>query len=409
MRGLKFGSLLVLFVLAALSQSEKFGNNLLKQIHTTVHGTQSNREGPHLNRPRISVLERARSRRQELLNARNQNSVGSHRSFDFSHRNQLLGGECQAFKTENRILKQQLLAAQTLLKQLEKENVQEPSKVLLNVPDDRSTPDAHLEEFLKKLKERATYEPVLVESSTVSLEPSFSSVLETTSFLTTVTETLTRELLVNFRGRKLPTQILDVEEKVEEVTSVISKIIEITPTPSIKESFGASTVHQQPKRHQLVDVKKEEVPELPRSIDVREKILKAGLDPVTRFDSFEEYLKRIRALGRGVTESIQGTSVSTVFISGSVPGQFSTSLITVSELNETSTLERRKRQILPNPTIKIVHTKVQEEPNGSFDYIQETEILGSFSPVDFKGKKVKDSDACTIATVTVTQYNQCEP
>ena len=220
---------------------------------------------------------------------------------------------------------------------------------------------------------------------------------------------MTRELLVNFRGRKLPTQILDVEEKVEEVTSVISKIIEITPTPSIKESFGASTVHQQPKRHQLVDVKKEEVPELPRSIDVREKILKAGLDPVTRFDSFEEYLKRIRALGRGVTESIQGTSVSTVFISGSVPGQFSTSLITVSELNETSTLERRKRQILPNPTIKIVHTKVQEEPNGSFDYIQETEILGSFNPVDFKEKKVKDSDACTIATVTVTQYNQCEP
>ena len=52
------------------------------------------------------------------------------------------------------------------------------------------------------------------------------------SFITTVTETMTRELLVNYHGKKLPTQILDTQVHVETITLVISSTIEITPTPS---------------------------------------------------------------------------------------------------------------------------------------------------------------------------------
>merc|ERR1719184_514617 len=73
---------------------------------------------------------------------------------------------------------------------------------------------------------------VEITSSLVPHPPIISTILDTTSFLSTITETLTRELLVNFHGKKLPTQILDVEVKVQTVTSVISSTLEITPTPS---------------------------------------------------------------------------------------------------------------------------------------------------------------------------------
>ena len=116
--------LLVMLMVQSISTSENEGENLLKRIHTTFHEPEHNRnifEVSH--RPIVSVLERIRSRQQQLLGARSESrspKLNPKGKLPFSGRNQLLGGECQAFKTENGILKQQLLSVQKHLQQLER-------------------------------------------------------------------------------------------------------------------------------------------------------------------------------------------------------------------------------------------------------------------------------------------------
>ena len=112
---------------AKISSSENVGGNLLRKIHTTSHETENTRNVRNRfqisNRPRLSVLDRARTRQQQSVGTRSQArspAVETKRNLPLSSRNQLLGGECQAFKTENSILKQQLLAVQEQLQQLER-------------------------------------------------------------------------------------------------------------------------------------------------------------------------------------------------------------------------------------------------------------------------------------------------
>ena len=107
--------------------SDNVGGNLLRKIHTTSHETENTRNVRNRfqisNRPRLSVLDRARTRQMQSMGTRSQNrspAVETRRNLPLSIRNQLLGGECQAFQTENSILKQQLLAVQEQLQQLER-------------------------------------------------------------------------------------------------------------------------------------------------------------------------------------------------------------------------------------------------------------------------------------------------
>merc|ERR1711892_293291 len=83
------------------SSSDIVGGNLLRKIQTTSHETENTR----------SVRTRSQARSP---------AVEPERNLPLSSRNQLLGGECQAFQTENSILKQQLLAVQEQLQQLER-------------------------------------------------------------------------------------------------------------------------------------------------------------------------------------------------------------------------------------------------------------------------------------------------
>ena len=120
-------------VLEERDRLDKVDVDLLKQIQTTIHGTKmqeksrsrsQSQRNIYVNHPRVSVLDRARTRQGQILGARTQNRsplVEPKRNSPFSNRNRnkLLGGECQAFKTENTILKQQLLAAQSQQKQLQ--------------------------------------------------------------------------------------------------------------------------------------------------------------------------------------------------------------------------------------------------------------------------------------------------
>ena len=119
--------LCVLVLIKVVSSEEVDGGHLLGRIQTTVHEANTARGARNryqqFPRPRVSVLDRARSRQQQLIGFRSQNrspNLKPPQNIPFSNNNRLLGGECQAFKTENRILKQQLLAVQQELQQLER-------------------------------------------------------------------------------------------------------------------------------------------------------------------------------------------------------------------------------------------------------------------------------------------------
>ena len=109
---------------------------LLKRIQVAIQKrnpkSESNIEVKDVNEtPRISVLEKAKLRQQQLFGVRSKTRPPTPRPKSktsksraqykdlFSGRSQVVGGECQALKTENRILKQQLLAAQSQQQQLQ--------------------------------------------------------------------------------------------------------------------------------------------------------------------------------------------------------------------------------------------------------------------------------------------------
>merc|ERR1712179_193857 len=209
----------VVVFIKQVSSEESNGGRLLGRIHTTVHEADTARSARNryqqFPRPRVSVLERARSRQQQLRGVRSQNrspNLKPPQNIPLSNNNRLLGAECQAFQTENRILKQQLLAVQQELQQLERRmgaELEGPVRAL-----------QLLNKIKENLGEKSYKEVVKVTSSLVPHPPIIST-------------------------------ILDIEVKVQNVTSVISSTVEITPTPTWQTLTVTSTVLQPPTIPQL--------------------------------------------------------------------------------------------------------------------------------------------------------------
>ena len=106
-RSLTMSMLCVVVLIKVVSSEEVDGGHLLGRIQTTVHEANTARGARNryqqFPRPRVSVLDRARSRQQQLIGFRSQNrspSLKPPQNIPFSNNNRLLGGECQAFKTE---------------------------------------------------------------------------------------------------------------------------------------------------------------------------------------------------------------------------------------------------------------------------------------------------------------------
>ena len=98
--------------------------DILSKIQLTIKKdngkSKMHRKGKQSS-PRDSVLQLARARQQQLFGIRTQNRsplLDPRGNTLLSGRNQVVGGECQALKTENSILKQQLLAVQSQQQQL---------------------------------------------------------------------------------------------------------------------------------------------------------------------------------------------------------------------------------------------------------------------------------------------------
>ena len=125
----------VIRVLEDQGRLNEVDGELLERIQATIQRSKSKAEKTNISEgrvgvqddlPRTSLVDKAKIRQQQLFGVRSQHRSPPPQSRTqsstparprltglFPGRNQLVGGECQALKTENSILKQQLLAAQS--------------------------------------------------------------------------------------------------------------------------------------------------------------------------------------------------------------------------------------------------------------------------------------------------------
>ena len=252
------------------------------------------------------------------------------------------------------------------------------------------------------------------------------------SFVTTTTVTVSREIGIYFHGRRIPTHILDTEVHVQTVTSSLSSTVEITPTPTWKTITLTPTITHPPPPPPTIPIPdiniqlakqrqdqerlalleklqnlKNERQDLPRSFGG----FRAHVVEIPKledsFPSVKRYLEEIRNNNqekqhRIVAEPLiapPSTSISTVFISGSVPGQYSTSLLTISLDQQGNQVERQRRHISPT----LSHAVEATLPVNSLVYESDVELLGSFSEeTNILADSTNVVDLCTGKTLTVT-------
>merc|ERR1719430_233517 len=213
----------------------QLGRNLLNEVESSQE--QVRPPASRLDKARERALERQRT----LFGTRpSKRPTRPSRVPSRDSRNQLYGGECQALKTENRLLKQKLI-----------QQSQETEKPNTAIDVLKQLQDAgHFEE--PRFEAAAPLEQLLAESSVqrergarlqvgdqrevrsilITPTPTISTILNTISFTTTITKNITNELILNFNGRKVPTHIVEQSEVVKTSSSVVSTTIEITPTPT---------------------------------------------------------------------------------------------------------------------------------------------------------------------------------
>jgi len=414
----------------------QLGRNLLNEV-------ESPREQER--RPPASRLDQARERALErqrtLFGSRpSKRPTRPSRVPSRDSRNQLYGGECQALKTENRLLKQKLIQQSQ-----EKEQPNTAIDVLKQLQD-----AGHFEEPLR-FEGAPPLEQLLAESSVqrergarlqvgdqrevrsilITPTPTISTILNTISFTTTVTKNITNELILNFNGRKVPTHIVEQSKVVKTSSSVVSTTIEITPTPTWQTIIVTPTATPPPPPpspppidFQALLLKKEQER---LALISKIKSLQSGSsrppaafggiqaevveipEKLESFSSLQHYLEQVREkkeqqvggnpvaaplvaeLEPSPTPKLPSTTVSTIFMSGSKPGEYSTSLVTLTLNPEPA---RHRRQAEPAP---VLATEIPEP-------LFEVELEGSFVPSPSVCK------SATTVTVTVTAPpSQCQP
>ena len=120
-------------------------------------------------------------------------------------------------------------------------------------------------------------------------------------------------------------------------------------------------------------------------------------------ESLRNYLEHIKKLKAEQNEAIiaeplvsPSTTISTIFMSGSVPGQFSTSLVTITLAEEQERIKREVQPSLPQP---VTLTKI----GGESEDVDEIEIFSSFEDGFATRKAGLCSDITKTVTVTVTK------
>ena len=173
---------------------------LLRRIQSTINNNENqgeqrrkSKQNPLLNEvlssPRESVLSLARARQEQLFRRRHQSSFTTPEP----RRKLPLGGECQALKNENILLKQQLLSVHTQLQQQPKEpnralslfaNSQESEPVFQLIKKQQTTP-SHLDKLLiraNNVREEEPEDPHAIRLSSILITPTptVSTIFDTT-------------------------------------------------------------------------------------------------------------------------------------------------------------------------------------------------------------------------------------
>ena len=349
--------------------------------------------------------------------------------FQEPQRNRLLGGgQCQALKTENRLLKQKLIqqgqeeqkstTAIDVLKQLHDQGHFEEPRSLGGA--------APLEQLLAESSNKQerggriqVVDGLEIKSILITPTPTLSTLLNTVSFTTTVTQNISKEIGIYFGGRRIPTHVIEQVLVVQTSSSVLSTTMEITPTPTWQTITVTPTVTVPPTPpppppvdfQALLQQKVDTCPILTIPITGGRATGPAG--PPTESSRWGEasYLlwwhpgrgcgdsqeaghlhlaaavpgegrgggwlsiqallqvRQQKAQGEGPTILAQplvqeppsllpSTTVSTIFISGSRPGEYSTSLVTLSLTPETAR-HRREASSLPSVATVMPELPVQ--------------------------------------------------
>ena len=206
---------------------------------------------------------------------------------------------------------------------------------------------------------------VVISSQLVTPTPSLSTIISSLSSVTVVTVTHTRELVVNFHGRKIPTQLLEEEVVTSTVEEMLTSTVEITPTPYWEyvtvtpSATETETVVTPPPEtvnnlflRQRIEQEKAALMERIQALAQASPVLPGVPAEVVEIpktlhnvEALQQYVEDLRRLRSQKTATISAepriaqpsTSVSTIFMSGTKPGEFSTSLVTL-------TLEDRVRR-----------------------------------------------------------------
>ena len=210
-------------------------------------------------------------------------------------------------------------------------------------------------------------EGVIISSHLVTPTPTVETILSSLTEVTVLTLTHTQELVVNFHGRRIPTQLLEDEEVTSTVTTVVSSTVEITPspswefvtitpTPTVTESevipppqtVNSLLLRQRIEQEKLALMERIQVlgqPGVPAQVVEIPK-------NVHNIEALQQYVEELRRLRSEKTATIRAepqsdqatTTVSTIYMSGSRPGEFSTLLTTLTrvrrEASQTITVTR---------------------------------------------------------------------
>jgi len=412
----------------------ELGRNLLNEVESSQE--QARPAASRLDRARERALERQRT----LFGTRpSKRPTRPSRVPSRDSRNQLYGGgECQALKTENRLLKQKLI-----------QQSQEAEKPTTAIDVLKQLQDAGHFEEPRSFEGGAPLEQLLAESSVqrergarlqvgdqkevrsilITPTPTISTIVNTISYTTTVTKNITNELILNFNGRKVPTHIVEQSEVVKISSSLVSTTIEITPTPTWQTIIVTPTATAPPPPPSppqidfqvLLQQKEQERLALIAKIkslqtaSSRPPAAFGGIqaevveipEKLESFTSLQHYLEQVREKKEqggnpvaaplvakpepSTTPQLPSTTVSTIFMSGSRPGEYSTSLVTITLNPEPA---RHRRQAEPAP---VLATEIPEP-------LFQVELEGSFVP------SPSVCESATTVTVTVTAPpTQCLP
>lgn len=374
------------YVVKVLEQQGRLGEvdgHLLARINDALDKEGPAEETPvveeeTVRRPEVSrsfssakerFLERARLRQQRLFGKKNK--VEERQEVRQEVR---VEDQCRQEREEVRRLERRVLELEEEL-EISRECQSRPQARHIPGPSQQvdSLAPSPLDQLLQAASREETVElqgsleeGVIISSHLVTPTPTVETILSSLTSVTVLTVTHTQELVVNFHGRRIPTQLLEEEEVTSTVRTVVSSTVEITPTPfwefvtitptpTVTESLvipppetvNSLLLRQRIEQEKLALMERIQVlgqPGVPAQVVEIPKT-------VHNIEALQQYVEELRRLRSEKTATIRAepqvqptTSVSTIYMSGSRPGEFSTVLSTV-------TLDRVRREASQTITV----------------------------------------------------------